>query len=104
MQNVSLPTYFFCTLYTKIEHSSLIGVLNSLADFVFKGGIRKSIRIEGKNAFWSSRKDNIFNKESIKLVLRHLLRECYFTVGDKVFIKTIGICMGIHPAPFSVNL
>ena len=49
-----ISTYDFSTLYTKIEHSSLIEVLNSLVDFVFKGGIRESIRIEGKNAFWSS--------------------------------------------------
>ena len=99
-----ISTYDFSTLYTKIEHSSLIEVLNSLVDFVFKGGIRESIRIEGKNAFWSSHKENIFNKESIKLAIRHLIRECYFTVGDKVFIQTIGIPMGIDPAPFWANL
>ena len=99
-----ISTYDFSTLYTKIEHSSLIDVLNSLVDFVFKGGIRESIRIEGKNAFWSSHKDNIFNKESIKLAIRHLIRECYFTVGNKVFIQTIGIPMGIDPAPFWANL
>ena len=81
-----ISTYDFSTLYTKIEHSSLIEVLNSLVDFVFKGGIRESIRIEGTDAFWSSRKDNVFNKENIKLAIRHLIRECYFTVGDKGFI------------------
>ena len=95
-----ISTYDFSTLYTKIEHSSLIEVLNSLVDFVFKGGIRESIRIEGKKAFWSSHKDNIFNKDNIKLAIRHLIRECYFTVGNKLFIQTIGIPMGIDPAPF----
>ena len=99
-----ISTYDFSTLYTKIEHSSLIDVLNSLVDFVFKGGVRESIRIEGKNAFWSSRKDNVFNKRNIKLAIKHLIRECYFTVGDKVFIQTIGIPMGIDPAPFWANL
>ena len=99
-----ISTYDFSTLYTKIEHSSLIEVLNSLVDFVFKGGIRESIRIEGKNAFWSSHKDNIFNKDNIKLAIRHLIRECYFTVGNKLFIQTIGIPMGIDPAPFWANL
>ena len=52
-----ISTYDFSTQYTKIEHSSIIEVLNSLVDFVFKGGIRESIHIEGKNAFWSSHKD-----------------------------------------------
>ena len=99
-----ISTYDFSTLYTKIEHSSLIDVLNSLVDFVFKGGVRESIRIEGRNAFWSSRKDNVFNKRNIKLAIKHLIRECYFTVGDKVFIQTIGIPMGIDPAPFWANL
>ena len=46
-----ISTYDFSTLYTKIEHSSLIEVLNSLVNFVFKGGIRESIRIEGKMHF-----------------------------------------------------
>ena len=30
--------------------------------------------------------------------------ECYFTVGNDVFIQTIGIPMGIDPAPFWANL
>ena len=50
-------------LCTKIEHSSLIEVLNNLVDFAFKGGGGESIRIEGKYAFWSSSKSNIFNKK-----------------------------------------
>ena len=99
-----VSTYDFSTLYTKIEHSSLIEVLNNLVDFAFKGGGGESIRIEGKHAFWSSSKSNIFNKENIKLAIRHLIRECYFTVGDGIFIQTIGIPMGIDPAPFWANL
>ena len=38
------------------------------------------------------------------MAIRHLVRECYFTVGDKVFIQTIGIPMGIDPAAFWPNL
>merc|ERR1712030_14259 len=73
-------------------------------DFAFKGGVGESIRIEGKRAFLSSSKSNIFNKENIELAIRHLIRECYFTIGDGVFIQTIGIPMGIDPAPFWANL
>ena len=99
-----ISTYDFSTLYTKIEHSSLIEVLNNIVDFAFKGGGGESIRIDGKYAFWSSSKSNIFNKENIKLAIRHLIKECYFKVGDSVFIQTIGIPMGIDPAPFWANL
>ena len=99
-----ISTYDFSTLYTKIEHKSLIEVLNRLVDFAFKGGGGESICIEGKRAFWSKNKNNNFNKENIKLAIRHLIRECYFTVGDSVFIQTIGIPMGIDPAPFWANL
>ena len=34
---ICISTYDFSTLYTKIEHSSLIEVLNNLVDFAFKG-------------------------------------------------------------------
>ena len=41
-----------------------------------------------------------FNKENIKLAIRHLIREFSITIGDRVFIQTIGIPMGIDHAPF----
>ena len=46
-----ISTYDFSTLYTKVEHSSLMKVLNSLVGFTFKGGIRESICIESKETF-----------------------------------------------------
>ena len=64
----------------------------------------KSIDIEGKNAFWSSNSHNTFTKENIKLTIRHITKECYFTVGNSVFIQTIDISMGIDPSPFWANL
>ena len=38
------------------------------------------------------------------MAIRYFIREYYFTVGAKVFIQTIGIPMGIDPAPFWANL
>ena len=100
-----ISTFDFSTLYTKIEHSSLIKELSDIVDFAFQGGNKKFISIKGKNAFWSSNKYNTtFSKEDIKFAIRHLIGECYFTVGNSVFIQTIGIPMGIDPAPFWANL
>jgi len=60
------------------------------------------IRIEGKNAVWNSIRNNSFTKDDIKLAITHLIKECYFTVGNS--LQTIGIPMGIDPAPFWANL
>ena len=54
-------------------------------------------KFQGKNPF-------IFEELVIYICIRHLIRECYFTVGDGIFIQTIGIPMGIDPAPFWANL
>ena len=100
-----ISTFDFSTLYTNIEHSSLIKELSDIVDFAFQGGNKEFISIKGKNAFWSSNKyDTTFSKEDIKFAIRHLIGECYFTVGNSVFIQTIGIPMGIDPAPFWANL
>ena len=100
-----ISTFDFSTLYTKINHSSLIKELNELVDFAFEGGNRQSIRIEGRNAVWNSiRNNNSFTKDDIKFAITHLIKECYFTVGNSLFIQTIGIPMGIDPAPFWANL
>ena len=100
-----ISTFDFSTLYTKIEHSSLINNLNEIIDFTFQGGMKKFIGIKGKHAFWSPNNSNTnFSKVDIKLAIKHLIRNCYFTVGNNVFIQTIGIPMGIDPAPFWANL
>ena len=67
--------------------------------------MKKFIGIKGKHAFWSPNNSNTnFSKVDIKLAIKHLIRNCYFTVGNSVFIQTIGIPMGIDPAPFWANL
>ena len=63
----------------------------------------KSIDIEGKNALWSSNRHNNFTKYNIKLTIRHITKDCYFTVGNSVFIQIIGIPMWIDPS-FWANL
>ena len=100
----SISTYDFTTLYTTLEHDNLLKDLKEIIDFVFSAGKSKYISYFGKTACWTNRKDNSFSKSSLKAAITHLISECYFTIGDHVLAQTIGIPMGIDPAPFWANL
>ena len=60
--------------------------LGKIVDLAFKGGERQYIGVNGKIAFWSSNRYKNFSKNDIKLAIKHLICECYFTVGNSVFI------------------
>ena len=45
-----------------------------------------------------------FTKNSLKTAVRHLIENCFFTVGNVTLKQAIGIPMGIDPAPFWANL
>ena len=102
----SIATYDFSTLYTKLPHEKLITQLSKVIDLVYKAGDKKYISISANGkAFWSKNKKNVsFSKASLKTAISHLIENCYFTVGNKVLKQTIGIPMGIDPAPFWANL
>lgn len=103
----SISTYDFSTLYTKLPHNKLIKELSEVIDFVFDGGKSKYINISnyGK-ATWGNKtnKSISFSKHSLKAAVKHLILNCYFTVGNIVLRQAIGIPMGIDPAPFWANL
>ena len=102
----SIATYDFSTLYTKLPHQKLITQLSKVIDLVYKAGDKKYISVSnyGK-AFWSKNKKSVsFSKASLKAAISHLIENCYFTVGNMVLKQTIGIPMGIDPAPFWANL
>ena len=103
----SIATYDFSTLYTKLPHDKLVKELLKLIDFCFDGGNKKFIKINSwGRAFWGKKtKDSIgFTKNSLKVAVKHLIENCYFTVGNTVLRQAIGIPMGIDPAPFWANL
>jgi hypothetical protein len=102
-----ISTYDFSTLYTKIEHLSLIRVLHEIIDFVFKGGNRRYIACSNNKAYWCKLKPKgvpSFTKTSLKAVVEHLIRHSYFEIGSFILCQSIGIPMGIDPAPFWANL
>ena len=104
----SISTFDFSTLYTKLPHDQLVKELSDVIDFVFDAGANKHIAISnfGK-AYWSKYKPKTsvsFTKNSLKTAVKHLVQNCYFTVGNVVMRQAIGIPMGIDPAPFWANL
>ena len=103
----SISTYDFTTIYTNLPHNKLIKALHKLIDFTFNGGNSNYIRInKWYKASWGKKtKSSLgFTKTSLKVAVRHLIENCYFTVGNTVLRQAIGIPMGIDPAPFWANL
>ena len=77
-------------------------VLNSWIDFCFDGGESKYITVTSYGAHWVKNiKDNVIclEKQQMKDVVIHLLCNCYFTFGLKIFCQIIGIHVGSDPAP-----
>ena len=103
-----VSSFDFSTLYTKIPHDKLIDVLNSIIEFVFKGGTRNFISVSnfGK-AYWMKGNKSYkhrFTKESIAAAVQYIIKNCYFKLGNKLFRQVIGIPMGSDPSPFFANL
>ena len=102
----------FSTLYTKLKHSDLVQVLKGIIDFAQKGGRRKIdgnrkfISFSKREAFWCKklRGKMCFSMSELKALTDHLITETYFEFGNLVFRQSIGIPMGIDPAPFWANL
>ena len=102
-----ITTCDFSTLYTTIPHNDLIEKLSRLVSFVFEGGDSKYISVSDKfHASWSKRnyKNPCFSERGVKIAVKHLIENCYFTVGKPVLRQAIGIPMDIDPAPFWANL
>ena len=106
----SMSTFDFSTLYTKIPHEKLSDVLNGIIDFCFQGGSHEFISFTPSSksyARWvpnNSKAKIKFDITLVKEALEYLIKNCFFTFGNKVFRQVIGIPMGSDPAPFMANL
>ena len=68
-------------------------------------GHNKYIQITSKTARWfHSKKNESFTKEDIFSMIDLVIDNSFFKFGDKVFRQSIGILMGIDPAPQMANL
>ena len=104
---ISVLTFDFSTLYTKLPHNKILMVLNSLIDFCFDGGECKYVTVSNSRVRWVKNiKDNIIclNKQQMRDAVAYLLLNCYFTVGLKIFCQIIGIPMRSDLAPCFANL
>ena len=107
-----ISTFDFSTLYTKLPHDDLIRVLHKMIDFAFDGGkfkakgSRKYLTVFNSYCYWTnkSKGHNSFSRSGIKLLVTHLIKECYFQFSNLVLRQSIGIPMGIDPAPPWANL
>jgi len=101
-----ISTFDFSTLYTKLPHNDLVRVLNEIVDFVFDGGSRNFLGFTENITFWKNKKSgkNYFSRYKLKTLIKHLITNTYFEVGNLLFRQCIGIPMGIDPAPFWANL
>ena len=106
----TISTFDFSTLYTKLPHQDLVEVLSKNVEFAFNGRKDKSsgnyLTVKGNKVFWTKKKhgSNSYTKSKIIQMTSHLIEECYFTVGNLLILQSIGIPMGIDPAPFWANL
>ena len=98
-----ISTFDFSTLYTKLPHSDLIRVLSNLIDLVFNGGgktdsgNRKYLTVKGKSCYFTRHKhgNDSYTKNQIKMLVKHLILETYFQIGNMLFRQCIGIPWGL---------
>ena len=101
-----ISTFDFSTLYTKLPHDDLVKTLHSIIDFSCKAGNRKFISFSFGFAYWTRKRHGkqTFSISELKSVTEQLITQTYFEVGNLLFHQSIGIPMGIDPAPFWANL
>ena len=94
-----ISTYDFSTLYTKLQHSDLVRVLEGIIDFAQKGGRkreygnRKYVSFSKRDAFWCKKRCGkmCFSIPELKVLTAHLITETYFEFGNLVFRQSIEI-------------
>ena len=101
----NIETYDFSTLYTKIPLQDLKDKLKRTVEKAFKGGNNQYIRVTKEDARWHHcKRDDTFSKEDIFKMIDIIVDNSFFRFGNRVFRQSIGIPMGIDPAPQMANL
>ena len=78
---VSVRTFDFSTLYTKIPHHLLKGALCEIVDFCFKGGISKGVYVLDSEAFWRKPSKDCtdpYTMKNIKSLLEYVIDNVFF--------------------------
>ena len=93
----------------KINPFNVIDVLNQLVDFVFNSTDRVYLSVtDTGGARWIKDKGKcrgrVYDKRKVKDVVKYLIENCFFTIGNLLFRQSIGMPMGSDPAPFFAKL
>ena len=100
-----VDTYDFEKLYTNLELDEILHAL----DYVIKLGFgynKRFVTIGKYRANWSTGKINCNTYTDLEIIqmIKLLIENSYFTVGNKVFRQKVGIPMGTDCAPYIANL
>ena len=105
----SIETFDFSTLYTMIKHDDLIDNLNWYIEKAFNGALGKGksyLSVYDREAKWVTKPragSCFFDKSSFQEILKFLIDNSIFEVGNRIIKQTIGIPMGTDPGPFMAN-
>ena len=106
----SVNSFDFDTLYTNIPHNILKFVIASIIKNSFETSGKKFIRVTKsfKGTFSDSDRKYkgtyILTEDDIIKLFDYMIDNCYIVYKSKVYRQTIGIPMGVDPAPFIANL
>ena len=106
----SISSFDFDTLYTSIPHDKLKYVISQVVKNSFISSGKKFIRVTKSykgNFSDSDRKYKgtyILSEDKIIELFNYMVDNCFILFKGKVYRQTIGIPMGIDPAPFIANL
>ena len=105
-KSVSISTFDFSTLYTKIPHDLLCQALKPTIDSIFNDTNRKFLAVSERNAYFVKNFSSKFKFDNnhVNACSEFLIDNAYFRVGNAIFKQMIGIPMGSDPAPFFANL
>ena len=98
-----ISTFDFTSLYTKLTHERLKNNMEWYVDTAFKGAKlrgQKYLSVYHSSTRWVSRHNdntNSFDSASFKGIIKFLVDNAYFYVGEFVIGQTIGIPMDLEP-------
>ena len=98
----------FSTLYTSLEHNTVMENLCALIDMLFKNANKDYIHINSKNwvnySLQSNRTGHTFHKNEIKALLSFIMENTYVSFAGLLFHQVKGIPMGGNASPLIADL
>ena len=86
---------------TKIPQEDLKKKLKEIVNRAFKGGACKYIQVSKYEARWAAKGNKVdtYSCEDVENLIDVVFDNAVFIVGKKIYRQTIGMVMGVDPAP-----